>query len=325
MESQGIETHPLYTFEEIPGNNKTGYTTPQYVHFDETPTALESQGMDDKMLKVQDVRALESQGRHSSRAHNIIPPGPNTTGRTSTITPNTFNALESQETSHTSHDDLSALESQGREEKGPLKLDTSLESEGAVCTPPAKFNALESQGVVCTPPAKFDALESQEMNTISSAASKEVLCGSSVSAMCKSSALESQGKDDDSLSQAVMFGTPFPNDPRLCGETTSTSLSQESKVASGSDNDGEAYSSNSRGVVFTDSAAPSSCFVGFRPSTKVITLDPMVHEVERWKPIFIGPSKTVLVYKHQPAPAPPIYKRFFAPMEAKYDYLVQIE
>ena len=70
-----------------------------------------------------------------------------------------------------------------------------------------------------------------------------------------------------------------------------------------------------------DSATPSSCFVGFRPSTEVITLGPMVHEVERWKP----PSKTVLAYKHQPAPAPPIYKRFFAPMEAEYDYLVQIE
>ncbi len=405
MESQGTDTLP-YTFQEEMLGNESSYTT--YVHFDETPTALESQGMDGEMLQVsttmtttqnqtklteidlvsshekalesqgayqyyihvsnhhdmkdsdspmtksgsissQAVRALESQGRRSSRTHTP----PSTTGCTDTPTPNTFNALESQETSCTSYDDLSALESQGKEETLSNKHTASLESLGAGCTPPAKFDtlesqemshtsyddlsalesqgreekcsttSLESQGAGCSPPIKFDALESQEMNTISSAASEKVLGTNGISATCESSALESQGKDGDSFSPAATFDMPFADRPSLHGGTTNTSLSQKSKVTCGSD-DGKG-SSNSQGVVFTDSTAPSSCFIGFQPSTKVVTLGPMMHEVERWKPAFIGPSKTVLAYKHQPAPAPPITKRFFATMEAENDCLIQIE
>ena len=338
----------------------------------------------------QDVRALESQGRHYSRART-----PNSTGCTTTF--NMFNALESQEMSYTSFDDLSALESQGREDTHSNKL-TTLESQGAGCTPSAKFDALESQetsytlfddlsalesqgkeeicsdklttlesqgggcappakfdalesqetsctsfddlsalesqgreetcsnklttlesqGGGCTPPAKFDALESQEMNTmISSAASKEVL---SAGAICESSALESQ--KDDSPSQAALFETPFTNGPRLYGGTTSTLLSQKSNVTCRSDGEG---SRNDQGVVFKDSSLQSSCIIGFLPSTKVITLGSMAHEVEQWKPVFTDPSKTVLVYKHQPTRTPPIIKPFYAIMEAENNYLVQFE
>jgi hypothetical protein len=319
-----------------------------YIHVSSHHDVKDSDSLRTKSgsISSQAVRALESQGRRSLRTHTP----PNTTGYTDTSTPNTFDALESQETSCTSYDDLSALESQGREEIRSNKHTASLENLGAGCTSPAKFDALESQemsrtsyddlsalesqgreekrsttslesqGAGCSPPVKFDALESQEMNTISSTASEKVLGANGISATCESSALESQGKDSDSPSPAATFEMPFANRPSLHG---GTSLSQKSKVTCGSD-DGEG-SSNNQCVVFTDSTAPSSCFIGFQPSTKVVTLGPMVHEVERWKPAFIGPSKTVLAYKHQPIPAPPIIKRFSVTMEAEYDSLVQIE
>ena len=352
MESQGTDTLQRET-----ENNKTGYTTPQYVHVDESSTALESQGMAKNQTEItktdhissheialesqgayryyvnftyyvshdqdvkdmdnpatryhstssqddpatryhstssQDVRALESQGRHSSHARTP----PNTMGCITASDNVTFNALESQETSCTSDcfDDLSALESQGRD-----------------------GTTLKSQGAGCTYPAEFDVLESQEMNTTSSVASEEVL---SVSAICESSALESQGKDDDSPSQATTFDeTLVTTDRRLYGGTTRASLSQKSKVTCGSDGKD---SSNGQGVAFTDSALPSSCFVGCVPSTVVTTLGFMAHEVEQWKPAFIGPSKTVLVYKHQPSSTPPIIKPFYVTMEAEYDHLVQM-
>lgn len=336
LESQGTDSF-LYTSQEEVGNDKT---TPQHVHLDETPTALESQGTDSEMLQVSvketdpvssheialesqgtyimqvschyvvnnldslkthsgstsshDIRALESQGRRSTSPHTP----PNTTGRNTT--PNMFNALESQEKSCIiiSQDDLSALESQGREETHSTKP-THLESQETGCTLPAKSDALESQG---------------EVNSISSVASEE--------AFCESSALESQGKDDDYPSQAAMFKISFTNgSKRLSG---GEALPQKSKVTCGSDSKG---SSTGQGhhVVFTDSTQPSSCFVGFQPSTKVITLGPIVHEFEQWQPSFIGPSKVVLVYKHQATHAPPIIKRFYATMEAEYNHLVQFE
>ena len=248
----------------------------------------------------QDIRALESQG--TCYSHACTPP--NTTEHTTTSA--MFNALESQEMSCISIDDLSALESQGRED--------TLSNE---------LTALESQGTVhiSISPSKFDALESQEMNTILHVptASKGVLSVSAKSVHAReSNALESQGKDD-SPSQAAMSKILAP---KLHGGTTGTSLSQESKVASGSD--GKGYG-NGQGVLFTDDTLPSSCFIGFLPSMKVNTLGSMVHELEQWKPAFIGPLKTVLVYKHQPTRTPPTIKPFYVTMEAQHDYLVQIE